>query len=91
MRRMLRQNGLSITMFGLFLTFLLLQSIAGWRTDNQEAVGANQLFQQLGSVAEMMHRRTNVRPYCIADEGIQVSVRSPGQQTLHRWPHAAHD
>ena len=36
MRRLLRENGLSIAMFGLFLVFLLLQSIAGWRTNNQE-------------------------------------------------------
>jgi hypothetical protein len=36
MRRLFRENSLSIAMFGLFFVFLLLQSIAGWRTDNQE-------------------------------------------------------
>ena len=36
MRRILRENGLSITLFGLFLVFLLLQSITGWRTNNQD-------------------------------------------------------
>jgi hypothetical protein len=36
MRRFLRENGLSIVMFGLFFIFLLLQSLAGWRTANQE-------------------------------------------------------
>ena len=42
MRRFLRDNSLSIAMFGLFFVFLLLQSITGWRTDNQE----NQEHQQ---------------------------------------------
>jgi hypothetical protein len=36
MRRLLRENGLSIAMFGLFFAFLVLQSISGWRTNNQE-------------------------------------------------------
>ena len=36
MRRVLRENGLSMVMFGLFFVFLLLQSVAGWRTANQE-------------------------------------------------------
>jgi hypothetical protein len=36
MRRILRENGLSITLFGLFLLFLLLQSISGWRVNNQD-------------------------------------------------------
>jgi Domain of unknown function (DUF6766) len=49
MRRMLRQNGLSITMFGLFLTFLLIQSIAGWRTDNHEAEEHRQPAMSYGS------------------------------------------
>jgi hypothetical protein len=36
MRRVLRDNGLSITMFTLFLVFLFLQTIAGHRTANSE-------------------------------------------------------
>jgi hypothetical protein len=36
MRRFLRENSLSIVMFSLFLVFLLSQSLAGWRTANQE-------------------------------------------------------
>jgi hypothetical protein len=36
MRRFLRENSLSIVMFGLFFVFLLLQSLTGWRTANQE-------------------------------------------------------
>jgi hypothetical protein len=36
MRRFLRDNSLSITLCGLFLVFLLLQSITGWRTSNQD-------------------------------------------------------
>jgi hypothetical protein len=42
MRRFLRENSLSMVMFGLFFTFLLLQSVAGWRTANHE----NQEHQQ---------------------------------------------
>jgi hypothetical protein len=36
MRRFLRNNSLSITLCGLFLVFLLMQSITGWRTSNQD-------------------------------------------------------
>jgi hypothetical protein len=34
MRRVLRDNGLSITMFALFLIFLVAQSIAGYKANN---------------------------------------------------------
>jgi uncharacterized protein (DUF486 family) len=36
MRRVLRDNALSLTMFGLFLVFLVAQSFAGFRTNNSE-------------------------------------------------------
>lgn len=36
MRRVLRDNALSLTMFGLFFVFLLAQSIAGHRAANSE-------------------------------------------------------
>jgi len=36
MRRVLRDNGLSITMFALFLVFLVAQSIAGFRANNSD-------------------------------------------------------
>jgi hypothetical protein len=36
MRRVLRDNGLSITMFALFLVFLAAQSIAGFKTSNSD-------------------------------------------------------
>ena len=36
MRRVLRDNGLSITMFALFLIFLVAQSIAGFRANNSD-------------------------------------------------------
>jgi hypothetical protein len=36
MRRVLRDNGLSITMFMLFLVFLVMQSIAGYKVNNSE-------------------------------------------------------
>jgi uncharacterized protein DUF6766 len=36
MRRLLRDNGLSIAMFGLFLVFLAAQSIAGYKADNSD-------------------------------------------------------
>jgi len=36
MRRALRDNALSLTMFGLFLIFLVAQSFAGYRSNNSE-------------------------------------------------------
>src|SRR5512132_2966867 len=36
MRRVLRDNGLSITMFGLFLIFCVGQSIGGYKADNSD-------------------------------------------------------
>ncbi|HEV2920179.1 MAG TPA: DUF6766 family protein [Actinomycetota bacterium] len=36
MRRVLRDNGLSIAMFALFLIFLVAQSIAGWKASNSD-------------------------------------------------------
>jgi uncharacterized protein (DUF486 family) len=36
MRRVLRDNGLSISMFALFLVFLVAQSIAGFRANNSD-------------------------------------------------------
>jgi hypothetical protein len=36
MRRVLRDNALSLTMFGLFLVFLVAQSFAGFRTTNDD-------------------------------------------------------
>ena len=36
MRRVLRDNGLSITMFALFLVFLVAQSIAGYKSTNSD-------------------------------------------------------
>ena len=42
MRRMLRDNGLSITMFALFLFFVFAQSVAGYKTNNSENEQHNQ-------------------------------------------------
>ena len=42
MRRVLRDNGLSLTMFALFLVFLVAQSISGYKTTNSD----NQQHQQ---------------------------------------------
>ena len=36
MRRVLRDNGLSITLFGLFLVFLVGQSVAGYKANNSD-------------------------------------------------------
>jgi hypothetical protein len=36
MRRVLRDNALSLTIFGLFLVFLVAQSIAGYRSNNDD-------------------------------------------------------
>jgi hypothetical protein len=45
MRRLLRDNGLSLTMLGIFLALLLLQSITGWRVSNAEDVEHDQPTQ----------------------------------------------
>jgi hypothetical protein len=51
MRRVLRDNALSLTMFGLFLVFLVGQSVAGYRTNNND----NQEHgQPRGSYAEYL-------------------------------------
>jgi len=42
MRRVLRDNGLSIIMFALFVVFLAAQSVAGWKANNSD----NQLHRQ---------------------------------------------
>ena len=36
MAKMLRDNGLSFAMFGLFVLFLVAQSVTGWQVDNAE-------------------------------------------------------
>jgi hypothetical protein len=38
MKRWLRANALSVAMFGAFLVFLVLQSVFGWQTHNEELV-----------------------------------------------------
>jgi hypothetical protein len=48
MRRFLRDNSLSIAMLGLFLLFLLMQSITGWRTNNQDNQTHHQPTQSYG-------------------------------------------
>ncbi len=42
LRRLLRDNGLSVTMFGLFVVFLLVQSLTGWSVTNSENQEHNQ-------------------------------------------------
>jgi hypothetical protein len=48
MRRVLRDNGLSITMFALFLIFLVAQSVAGYKTTNSENEQHNQPPESFG-------------------------------------------
>src|SRR4029453_1356951 len=48
MRRVLRDNGLSITMFALFLVFLVAQSIAGYRATNSDNTQHRQPPQSYG-------------------------------------------
>lgn len=42
MPRFLRDNGLSLVLFAFFLAFLVAQSVAGWRTYNQDQQDHNQ-------------------------------------------------
>ncbi|HEX8135310.1 MAG TPA: DUF6766 family protein [Actinomycetes bacterium] len=55
MRRLLRDNGLSITMFGLFLVLLVMQSLTGWRTDNQDKQEHRQPTEGYGSYLTSAH------------------------------------
>jgi hypothetical protein len=55
MRRFVRDNSLSITLCGLFLVFLLLQSITGWRTSNQDNQEHRQPTQSYGSYLTSAH------------------------------------
>ena len=48
MRRVLRDNGLSITMFALFLVFLVAQSVAGYKTNNSDNEQHNQPRESYG-------------------------------------------
>ena len=48
MRRVLRNNGLSITLFGLFLIFLVGQSIAGYKANNSDNVEHRQPPESYG-------------------------------------------
>jgi hypothetical protein len=48
MRRVLRDNGLSITMFALFLVFLVAQSIAGYQATNSDNTQHRQPPQSYG-------------------------------------------
>lgn len=42
MQRILRDNGLSFVMFGLFLLFLMGQSVAGWKDYNDDQLAHGQ-------------------------------------------------
>ncbi len=55
MRRFVRDNSLSITLCGLFVVFLLLQSITGWRTSNQDNQEHRQPTQSYGSYLTSAH------------------------------------
>jgi hypothetical protein len=55
MRRFLRDNSLSVTLCGLFLIFLLMQSITGWRTSNQDNRAHRQPTQSYASYLTGAH------------------------------------
>jgi hypothetical protein len=55
MRRLLRDNGLSITVFGLFLVLWVMQSLTGWRTDNQDKQEHRQPTESYGSYLTSAH------------------------------------
>jgi hypothetical protein len=55
MRRLLRDNGLSITVFALFLVLLVMQSLTGWRTDTQDKQEHRQPTESYGSYLTSAH------------------------------------
>ena len=55
MRRFVRDNSLSITLSGLFLVFLLMQSITGWRTSNQDSQAHHQATQSYSRYLTSAH------------------------------------
>jgi hypothetical protein len=48
MRRILRDNGLSLTMLGIFLVLLFLQSLAGWRVSSADDAEHRQPTESYG-------------------------------------------
>jgi hypothetical protein len=48
MRRVLRDNGLSLTLFALFLVFLIAQSVAGYKANNSDNQQHHQPPESLG-------------------------------------------
>jgi uncharacterized protein DUF6766 len=48
MRRVLRDNGLSLTLFALFLVFLIAQSVAGYKANNSDNQQHHQPSESLG-------------------------------------------
>ena len=55
MRHKLRDNGLSLTMLGIFLVLLFLQSITGWRVSNAEDAQHRQPTQSYGRYLHSGH------------------------------------
>jgi hypothetical protein len=55
MRRKLRDNGLSLTMLGIFVVLLILQSIAGWQVSNAEDTEHQQPTQSYGRYLRSGH------------------------------------
>jgi hypothetical protein len=55
MRRKLRDNGLSLTMLGIFLVLLFSQSITGWRVSNADGAQHHQPAQSYGRYLRSGH------------------------------------
>src|SRR3954469_9421695 len=55
MRRKLHDNSLSLTMLGIFLVLLFLQSLAGWRVSNADATEHHQPTQSYGRYLRSGH------------------------------------
>jgi hypothetical protein len=55
MRRKLRDNSLSLTMLGIFLVLLFLQSLAGWRVSNADDAEHHQPTQSYGRYLHSAH------------------------------------
>ena len=94
MRRFLRENSLSIVMFGLFFVFLLLQSLTGWRTTNQEHQQPNDSYVGYlgsGSFAEATFENWEsefLAVFALTVLGIFLRQRGSPESKLVAAPHA---
>lgn len=61
MKKFLRNNGLSLAVFGCFLLFLVGQTITGFHDNNEEQIARGETALTLGAYLGSGHFGTHVR------------------------------